>query len=218
MNLPDRAAVSALLDAHGELTVLLEQATYTAAAKTRIVDLLSTLGLARSDTAEFFVLRRIRGRLLRRPQAGGVEVVADGRADWIGWVEPTTDRIRVPTNRVVVGPGSAPLQPPPPGSCRTSTAPSLPGSIGRGLGQRRTRRARRHGSDRRPHQRGRQVLPAVPGGSPRPPSAPLVAPTSPTRVRGYSGVQPRSGSFVLRGWLAAARPAWPTRRPARRAA
>jgi hypothetical protein len=93
MNLADKAAGSALLDAHGELTVLLEQATYTPAAKTRIVELLGTLGLANSDAAEFFVLRRIRGRLLRRPQAGGTEVVANGRADWIGWVEPTTDRV-----------------------------------------------------------------------------------------------------------------------------
>jgi hypothetical protein len=33
----------------------------------------------------------------------------------------------------------------------------------------------------------------VPGGSPRPPSALLVAPTCPTRVRGYSGAQPPSG-------------------------
>jgi endonuclease/exonuclease/phosphatase family metal-dependent hydrolase len=93
MNLADKAAGSALLDAHGELTVLLEQATYTPAAKTRIVELLGTLGLADSDAAEFFMLRRIRGRLLRRPQAGATEVVANGRADWIGWVEPTTDRV-----------------------------------------------------------------------------------------------------------------------------
>jgi hypothetical protein len=101
--------------------------------------------------------------------------------------------LRVPTSRVVAGPGSSPLQPPPGGSCRTSTAPSPPGSIGRGLDQRRTRQARRHGSDRRPPQRGRQVLPAVRGGSPRPPSAPLVAPTCRTRVRGYSARIHRSG-------------------------
>ena len=100
---------------------------------------------------------------------------------------------RVPTSRVAAGLGSSPLQLPPGGSCRTSTAPSPPGSIGRELGQRRTRQARRHGSDRRPPRRGRRVLPAVRGGSPRRPSAPLVAPTCRTRVRGYSGVQPRSG-------------------------
>jgi hypothetical protein len=93
MNLADKAAGSRLLDAHAELTRLLERPTYTAAIKARIVELLGTLGLRDSDTAEFVVLRRIRGRLLRRPQAGGVEVVAGGRQDWIGWVEVTTDRV-----------------------------------------------------------------------------------------------------------------------------
>src|SRR5215204_2115597 len=93
MNLADRAAGSRLLDAHGELTGLLEQPSYTPAVKARIVELLDVLGLAGSDTAEFAVLRRIRGRLLRRPQGGGVEIVATGRADWVGWVDLTTDRV-----------------------------------------------------------------------------------------------------------------------------
>ena len=99
--------------------------------------------------------------------------------------------LRVPTSRVVPGPGSAPLQPPPRGSCRTSTAPSLPGSIGREFDQRRTRRARRRGSDQQPPRRGRRVLPAVRGGSPRPPSAPLVAPTC--RESGSICRQPEAG-------------------------
>ena len=101
--------------------------------------------------------------------------------------------LRVPTSRVVAGPGSSPVQPPRGGSCKTSTAPSPPGSIGTELDQRRMRQAPRHGSDRRPPQRGRQALPAVRGGSPRPPGAPLVAPTCRTRAPGYSAVQPRSG-------------------------
>jgi len=100
---------------------------------------------------------------------------------------------RVPTSRVVAAPGSSPLPPPPERSCRTSTAPSPPGSSGRERGRPRTGRARRPGSDRRPPRLGRQDLPVVLGGSPRPPSAPLVAPTCRTRVRGYSGVRPRSG-------------------------
>ncbi|HYN25891.1 MAG TPA: endonuclease/exonuclease/phosphatase family protein, partial [Pyrinomonadaceae bacterium] len=32
-------------------------------------------------------LQKIRGRLFRKPQNGPVEVVADGRADWVGWFE-----------------------------------------------------------------------------------------------------------------------------------
>jgi hypothetical protein len=54
--------------------------------------LLQVLGLLWSDSGEFAVLRRIRGRLLRRPTGGApVEVVAFGRAAWIGWVELKTD-------------------------------------------------------------------------------------------------------------------------------
>ena len=69
MNLPDQAAGSRILDAHAELTGLLQQTEYTPERKTRILQLLDALGLLRSDTAEFAVLRRIRGRLLRRPPA-----------------------------------------------------------------------------------------------------------------------------------------------------
>ncbi len=39
------------------------------------------------------VLRQIRGQLVRRPQGGGVEVVANGRGDWVGWVDLTTEPV-----------------------------------------------------------------------------------------------------------------------------
>jgi hypothetical protein len=52
------------------------------------------LGLLRSDSGEFAVLRRIRGRLLRCPTGGDpVKVVALGPAAWIGWVELMSDRV-----------------------------------------------------------------------------------------------------------------------------
>ena len=58
-----------------------------------MVELLEVLGLTRSDAAEFAVLRQVRGHLVKRPRAGGVEVVATGRADWVGWVELTTEPV-----------------------------------------------------------------------------------------------------------------------------
>ena len=51
------------------------------------------LGLTASDGAEFAVLRQVRGRLLTRHPNGSVEVVADGRGDWVGWIELTTEPI-----------------------------------------------------------------------------------------------------------------------------
>ncbi|MET0145277.1 MAG: endonuclease/exonuclease/phosphatase family protein [Ilumatobacteraceae bacterium] len=99
-NLFDRArALSAeswatgrpVLEAYAQINSLLQRETYSEPTKARILELLEQLGLLRSDQARFAVLRVIRGKLLRRPRAGGAEVVASGRSDWIGWVELTTE-------------------------------------------------------------------------------------------------------------------------------
>jgi endonuclease/exonuclease/phosphatase family metal-dependent hydrolase len=81
------------LEAYEQLSVLLEEPEYTVAVKADIVRQLRRLGLAGGDVARFARLRQNRGRLLRRPRTGGVEVVAGGRGDWIGWVELTTNRV-----------------------------------------------------------------------------------------------------------------------------
>jgi endonuclease/exonuclease/phosphatase family metal-dependent hydrolase len=82
-----------ILADHAKLSALLQQDTYTDATKTRIVDLLRRLGLAESDEGPFVRLRQNRGRLVRRPKTGGVEIVASGRSDWIGWAELTTEPV-----------------------------------------------------------------------------------------------------------------------------
>lgn len=101
-NLFDRARALALgswtagrpiLEAHAQLNALFQEADYTAARKARMLQLLDTLGLVRSDASEFAWLRVVRGRLLRRPRNGDVEVVASGRSDWIGFVELTTEPV-----------------------------------------------------------------------------------------------------------------------------
>jgi endonuclease/exonuclease/phosphatase family metal-dependent hydrolase len=87
------AAGRPILDDHARLGKALQQATYTPATKTRIVELLDRLGLADSDEGEYARLRQNRGRLLRRPRAGGIEIIAGGRGDWIGWVELLTEPV-----------------------------------------------------------------------------------------------------------------------------
>jgi endonuclease/exonuclease/phosphatase family metal-dependent hydrolase len=81
------------LEAHARINTLLEEPEYTKTIKDEIVELLGVLDLTRDDEAEFAILRQNKGRLVRRPQAGGVEVIADGRGDWIGWVELTTEPV-----------------------------------------------------------------------------------------------------------------------------
>jgi hypothetical protein len=52
------------------------------------------LGVLRDDNAGDFVrLRQNRGKLLKRPQNGPVQVVANGRDEWVGWLELKTERV-----------------------------------------------------------------------------------------------------------------------------
>lgn len=95
-NLFDRARILAAdtwevhrddLEAYAELTRVLQQDTYSAVDKERIVELLVRLGLGASDEAPLMRLRQNRGRLVRRRTGGEIVVEADGRGDWIGWLE-----------------------------------------------------------------------------------------------------------------------------------
>jgi endonuclease/exonuclease/phosphatase family metal-dependent hydrolase len=81
------------LEAYQQICELLEEPVYTDEVKAAIVVRLRRLDLLESDVAEFARLRQNRARLVRRPRAGGIQIVADGRGDWIGWVELTTDRV-----------------------------------------------------------------------------------------------------------------------------
>ncbi|WP_344618994.1 endonuclease/exonuclease/phosphatase family protein [Dactylosporangium salmoneum] len=86
------AAGRPVLEAFARAGELLEESVYTDEVKREILRELARLGLRNGDLAKFARLRQNRGRLLRRARDGRVEVVAGGRADWIGWVELTTDR------------------------------------------------------------------------------------------------------------------------------
>lgn len=75
------------LEAYAEINGLLGKTTYSDDDKTRIVELLEQLALGgKDDGGRFARLRQNRGRLLKR-SGGKIEIVAKGRADWIGWVE-----------------------------------------------------------------------------------------------------------------------------------
>ena len=86
MNQEDWAEGKPILNEFSRFNTLIENQTYSTAIKTAILDSLDTLGLTNSDENKFVILRQNHGRLLKRGTAG-VEVVADGRGDWIGWLE-----------------------------------------------------------------------------------------------------------------------------------
>ncbi len=84
MNLGSWAEGRPVLQRFAALNELLGEAVYTDAAKPKMAQLMIELGLAKSDIGPFVELRRSRGDLLKRPKAGGLEITAAGRADWIG--------------------------------------------------------------------------------------------------------------------------------------
>src|SRR5439155_22830732 len=73
--------------AFAKLNDLLAQETYGDADKEAIVELLTDLGLKKSDSSKWATLRQNRGRLLRRPPKKDLVIIASGRSDWLGWVE-----------------------------------------------------------------------------------------------------------------------------------
>lgn len=106
-NLFDRArafneeagVASRVLEQAAELNALFEKPSYSDTDKAEMVRLLGELDLGRSDTGDFVLLRRIRGRIVRRPRDGSpMEIVADGRDDWVGWIEARTE----PVNEIAI--------------------------------------------------------------------------------------------------------------------
>jgi endonuclease/exonuclease/phosphatase family metal-dependent hydrolase len=83
-----------ILEKFARLNEILGEHLYTAAMKRRIAGLLVALGLEKADQGTYVVLRQNRGDLVKRPRAGGLEVVARGRADWVG----SLDLVTVPVN------------------------------------------------------------------------------------------------------------------------
>src|SRR5918994_2163205 len=101
----DPTVTQSTIKAVAELNSIFEEDEYEPQHKTRIVELVEQLKLNRFDEGPLALIRKIRGSLLRRPMGGGIEVVAEGKADWIGWAELKTapvDEIAVlNTGRVI---------------------------------------------------------------------------------------------------------------------
>jgi predicted extracellular nuclease len=83
-----------VLEKHARLNGLLNKPLYSEEDKSEIKQLLIGFGLRkRDDGGRWVILRQNRGKLIKRPKAGGLEIIANGREDWIGWVELKTEQI-----------------------------------------------------------------------------------------------------------------------------
>lgn len=76
-----------------ELNSLFERPHYSDANKSRMLELMDDLGIRRSDTGPYVLLRKLRGQLIKRPRGKPAEIVADGAEDWVGWGELKTESV-----------------------------------------------------------------------------------------------------------------------------
>lgn len=86
MNQATWAAGRQTLEAYAAFNELIGEPTYTTATRRELVKLLRKLKLARADANKSVILRQNKGRLVKRGR-DGLQIVARGRADWIGWLD-----------------------------------------------------------------------------------------------------------------------------------
>ncbi len=60
-----------------ELNDLFENNIYSPADKARMIQLLNDLGMDKSDTGDYVILRKIRGALVKRPKNKPMQIVAN---------------------------------------------------------------------------------------------------------------------------------------------
>lgn len=96
-NLEDQAKGAEITDAVAEFNVLINKDDYSAADKARMLELIKKLKLT-SPNPPFVIFRKIRGALWKQPKGAPMIIVANGRADWVGWVELKTE----PNNAIAV--------------------------------------------------------------------------------------------------------------------
>lgn len=102
-NLTTWADGQPILDAYRDFNTLIEQAAYSQADKNQMIQLLLQLEVYRLDNGlvhrnrvpnpRWAWLRANRGSFDVDHEATGIEIVATGRADWIGWLELATEPV-----------------------------------------------------------------------------------------------------------------------------
>lgn len=97
MNFPSWSEGQPYLNDYAKLTNLLNHETYSAQNKRDILKLLTKHKLTGARASHpYFELRALRGRLLERPKGKPPVVVANGRSDWLGWLDLKSEAIADP--------------------------------------------------------------------------------------------------------------------------
>lgn len=95
MNLSTLKEGEPFLEDYYSLTKLIEKPQYSQADKKKMLDIMKrNKGLLTVDKSDYIRLRVIRGKFLKKPKSAPVEIIANGRNDWIGWFELVPDTIK----------------------------------------------------------------------------------------------------------------------------
>jgi hypothetical protein len=99
-----------ILNAYAEFNALIEQPAYSPADKTRMIQLLVQLDVYRvtngivrryrTPTPKWAWLRANRGAFDVEHADTGIEIVATGRGDWVGWLELATEPVDETSTRM----------------------------------------------------------------------------------------------------------------------
>lgn len=93
MNLPKWSDGRAVLNDYKKLTDLIEKESYSAADKSKLLEIMSKYkGLISQSESKYILLRQNRGKLVAK-RSGEYTIVAEGRGDWIGWFELTVEPV-----------------------------------------------------------------------------------------------------------------------------
>ncbi len=95
MNQDNDAAGRKAIEDHATANRIVAQASYSPSDKAKLLELTGKYKWHYRDPPKnaLVQLQKIRGQLFRNPQNGPVEVVAEGRADWVGWFELRRDDV-----------------------------------------------------------------------------------------------------------------------------
>lgn len=93
MNLKSWQDGKEVLAIYARLNTLFQKSAYSAGDKLAILEGLKKIGLGKNDDNQNVRLRQNRGKLVRRPKGKPAEIVANGRGDWLGWLELVTEAV-----------------------------------------------------------------------------------------------------------------------------
>lgn len=99
LNLDTWADGKQILEMYAELNKLFEEDVYSDAVKTRMLTLLKALGIDKKNDSKYVILREGRGQLVTYSMIGGTRIKANGRADWVGWLELKSELINETATR-----------------------------------------------------------------------------------------------------------------------